>query len=127
MKQLSIVLGFCLLFVFALNTNSQANNGVEIETSFAKKKTVIFKVYGNCGMCKRTIEGALKDVKGVKSATWNSEKKMITVTYNPKKTQLMDIHKKIAGVGYDTDKVKAKDETYNGLHGCCQYDRPKGK
>lgn len=127
MKQLSMVLGLCLLFVFALNTSIQANNGVEITTSIAKKETVTFKVYGNCGMCKRTIEGALKGVKGIKAATWNSEKKMITVTYNPKKIELMDIHKKIAAVGYDTDEVKAKDEVYSNLHGCCQYDRPTGE
>jgi len=24
-----------------------------------------FKVYGNCGMCKKTIEEAIKDLKGV--------------------------------------------------------------
>jgi mercuric ion binding protein len=127
MKQLSMVLGLCLLFAFGLNTEIQANNDVEIEISIAKKKTVTFKVYGNCGMCKRTIEGALNDVKGIKSATWNAEKKMITVTFNPKKIELMDIHKKIAAVGYDTDEVKAKDEVYSNLHGCCQYDRPTGE
>jgi len=120
-----MVLGFCLLFVFALNTNIQANNGVEIEVSIAKKKTVKFKVYGNCGMCKSTIEKALKGVKGISWATWDTETKMITVRYNPKKIELEDIHKKIAAVGYDTEKAKAKDEVYNGLHGCCQYDRPE--
>ena len=31
------------------------------------QKTVTFKVYGNCGMCERRIEGALKGVKGVES------------------------------------------------------------
>ena len=127
MKQLSMILGLCLLFAFGLTTEIQANNDVQTVITTAKEKTITFKVYGNCGMCKRTIEGSLKEVKGVKSATWDSEKKMMTVTYNPKKIEIMDIHKKIAGVGYDTDKVKAKDETYNGLHGCCQYDRPKGK
>jgi mercuric ion binding protein len=127
MKQLSIVLGFCLFFVFGFNTETQANHDVEIETSIAKRKTIKFKVYGNCGMCKTTIETALKGVKGIRYAIWDVEKKMITVSFNPKKIEEMDIHKKIAAVGYDTDKVKAKDEIYNNLHGCCQYDRPKGK
>jgi|AntRauTorckE5430_2_1112549.scaffolds.fasta_scaffold02331_2 copper chaperone CopZ len=127
MKKLSMVLGLCLLFALGLTTEIQANNEVETVVTIAKKNTVTFKVYGNCGMCKSTIEGSLRNVKGIKSATWDSEKKMITVTFNPKQIELNDIHKKIAAVGYDTDKVKAKDETYNGLHGCCQYDRPEGK
>ena len=127
MKQLSMVLGLCLLFVFTLTVETQANNEIETVITIAKKKTVTFKVYGNCGMCKSTIEGALKGVKGVSSAAWDSEKKIMTVTFNPKKIELINIHKKIAAVGYDTDKAKAKDETYNSLHGCCQYDRPTGK
>jgi copper chaperone CopZ len=127
MKQLSMVLGLCLLFALGSTTEIQANNEVEVTLTIAKKKTVTFKVYGNCGMCKRTIEGALKGVKGIKSATWDGTQKMITVTFNPKKIELNDIHKKIAAVGYDTDTVKSEDETYNGLHGCCQYDRPEGK
>ena len=36
---------------------------------------------------------------------------------------LEDIHKAIANVGYDTDKIKAKDEVYKDLHKCCKYDR----
>ena len=127
MKQLSIIWGLCLLFAFGLTTEIQANNTVETVATIAKQKTVTFKVYGNCGMCKSTIENALKDVKGIKSATWDTKTKMITVTFNPKKIELGTIHKKIAAVGYDTEKAKAKDEVYNNLHGCCQYDRPQGK
>ena len=35
-----------------------------------------------------------------------------------------DIKQKIADVGYDSDSHRAKDEVYNSLPGCCQYDRP---
>jgi copper chaperone CopZ len=76
-------------------------------------------------MCKSTIETSLKSVKGVAAAIWDVDAKVITVTYNPKKIELLDIHKKIAAVGYDTDKAKAADAVYSNLHGCCQYERPK--
>lgn len=125
MKQLSMILGLCLLFVLGFSTETQAYEKAEIETTVAKLKTVKFKVYGNCGMCKSKIEKSLKGVKGIAAATWDMESKMMTVTYNPKKIELMDIHKKIAAVGYDTEKVKAEDEVYENLHGCCQYDRPE--
>lgn len=87
-------------------------------------KTETFKVYGNCGMCEQTIEGSLSKVKGVKKADWNKETKEMKVTYNDKKISLDEIKQKIAAVGYDTDKFRASDAAYNGLHGCCQYERP---
>lgn len=89
------------------------------------KKTETFKVYGNCGMCKSTMEGSLKKKDGVLSKSWDTKTKMITVTYDPSKITLAQIQQKIADVGYDTDSIKAKDETYNKLHACCQYERPK--
>lgn len=81
-----------------------------------------FKVWGNCDMCKKTIETALK-VDGVKKATWNVETKQMLVKFDPSKISLDQIHQKIAAVGYDTDKVKGDDTAYNNLHGCCQYER----
>lgn len=125
MKKLSLVLGLCLLFTVGFSAEMMAISTVEVVATTLKLKTVTFKVYGNCGMCKSTIEQSLKGVKGVAAATWDVDAKMITVTYNPKKIDLLDIHQKIAGVGYDTDKIKAKDEVYSNLHGCCQYDRPE--
>ena len=85
--------------------------------------TTTFKVSGNCGMCKKKIETAAKSVKGVRSAVWNAETQSITVKYDDGKAKLTDIHNKIASVGYDTDKVKADDKTYDELHTCCKYDR----
>ena len=84
-------------------------------------KTEEFKVEGVCSMCKERIEnGAL--IKGVKKAEWDKETGMITVTYNPEKVELIDIHKAIAELGHSTDKVKAKESTYKKLPLCCQYD-----
>ena len=42
---------------------------------------------------------------------------------NPDVITLDELHQKCADVGHDTEKVKAKDEVYNNLHACCQYDR----
>jgi len=89
--------------------------------------TETFKVYGNCGMCKKKIEGSLKDATSVSAASWDMDAKMMAVTYDPKVISLDDIKSRIAGVGYDSDTHRAKDEVYNNLHGCCKYDRPKGK
>lgn len=92
---------------------------------FASSKTEKFKVYGNCGMCESRIEKAAESVDGVESADWNKETKMIEITYDESITDSDKIQLVIAGVGHDTEDYKAKDEVYNELPGCCQYDRPE--
>lgn len=84
-----------------------------------------FKVFGNCGMCKNRIENALKDISGIQSASWDTDTKMLDVQYTPELITLEKIHHLVAAVGHDTDKVRAKDEVYNNLHGCCQYERAR--
>lgn len=82
-----------------------------------------FKVWGNCDMCKKTIEKAANSVDGVNSANWSTSKKIITVKYDSNKTSVEDIKLAIVASGYDVAEHKATDEAYNNLHKCCQYDR----
>lgn len=112
MKPISLII-FMILFSY-IHVMGQSNT-MKMDT---------FKVYGNCGMCKKTIEQAAMSVKGVKQATWNIKSGIIEVTYNPKNVELLSIKKAIAAKGYDSDECRAPNEVYNNLHGCCQYDRP---
>ena len=92
-------------------------------TAFAQKsKTEEIKVWGNCGMCQKTIEAAaLKG--GASTATWNKETKVLTVAYNQKKSDPKAIQEAVAASGYDTQDFTAPTEAYKNLHSCCQYDR----
>ena len=92
-------------------------------TAFAQKnKTEDIKVWGNCGMCQKTIEAsALKG--GASTATWNKETKVLTVAYNQKKSDAKAIQEAVAASGYDTQDFTAPTEAYQNLHSCCQYDR----
>lgn len=83
-----------------------------------------FKVFGNCSMCEKTIEGSLKGVEGMSKADWNKESKEIEVVYDSTKINLEEIKSKIAAVGYDMENVRAMDTTYAELPKCCQYNRP---
>lgn len=89
---------------------------------FAQEKTDTFKVYGNCGMCKSRVEKTAK-AEGATTAVWDKDTKMMTVSYDPSKTSLEAIQKKIAAVGHDTDLFTASDKVYEKLPGCCHYDR----
>lgn len=101
---------------------------MSINAAFSQNNSEVqkisFKVSGNCEMCKKTIESSL-DKKGVNSANWNVESKMMEVVYNPTKISEDQIHQHIASSGYDTEKVKADEKAYKALPGCCQYSRKK--
>lgn len=81
-----------------------------------------FKVLGNCGMCKKTIEKAATSA-GATTATWDVKNDLIAVSFDSKKTSKDAIQKAIALAGYDNAAYKADDEAYGKLPGCCQYDR----
>ena len=110
MKTLSIyaVLIFSILF----STTTYAQQTV--------KETI--KVWGNCGMCKKTIEKAAKEA-GAKSASWSEETHSLSVSYSNKKTSSAKIQESIARTGYDTQDLTADSKAYDNLHGCCQYER----
>jgi periplasmic mercuric ion binding protein len=90
--------------------------------SFAQTKTEKIKVAGECGMCKKKIEAAAKEA-GATYALWDTDSKVITVKYNSTAINKAKIEQAIAGVGYDTQNIKATDEAYNKLHECCKYER----
>lgn len=93
-------------------------------TAIAQKSTKSedIKVWGNCGMCKKTIETAATKA-GASKASWSEESKVLSVTFNEKKTDATKIQEAVAASGYDTEAVTAPTEAYNKLHGCCQYER----
>ena len=107
-------MGVALLFSFT-----------SCEAQIKNPKAETAKVYGNCGMCKKTIEKAANE-KGVVNASWDVDSNILTMTYDAAKTNPDAILKKVAYAGYDSDKFKAPTEAYEGLHGCCQYERPGG-
>ncbi len=85
-------------------------------------KIEIVKVYGNCSMCKSSIEKAANKKK-ISKANWNEETKMATITYNSKQTSIDAVLKNIALAGYDNSNFLAPDAAYNNLPDCCKYKR----
>lgn len=116
----------CIMAITTFSSYSvPTTQGVLKTNEILHNETETFKVYGNCGMCKKRIESSLKDVKGVSKATWDVKSKMMKVTFDPHVISLEKIKTTIASVGHDVDGVKAEDKIYNNLPNCCQYDRVK--
>ena len=100
-----------ILFALFMSANVQAQ----------KKADITFSVSAACEMCEKRIESAY-DVKGIVSADYDLKTKKLHVVYKTKVfTDVLDVHRIAANVGHDTEMVKATDEVYNNLHGCCKY------
>lgn len=93
-------------------------------TTWAQQRTDKITVSGNCGMCEKKIEAAAL-AGGAKKADWDKNTKVLTVTYDAAKTTNDAIQKKVASVGYDTEKFTAEMATYDNLHECCKYDNKR--
>lgn len=114
MKTLSIYAAF-IISIFTINI------------SLAQKTDVLntkekIKVWGNCDMCKKKIEGAAL-AAGAAKATWSYETGILNVSYDGAKTSSQKIQQAIARSGYDTQDQKAVDESYSKLPPCCRYER----
>ncbi|OOB84237.1 DUF3347 domain-containing protein [Flavobacterium columnare] len=112
MKSISKILMVITVLLSAVNSFAQIKNA----------KTEIVKIYGNCEMCKTTIEKA-GNVKNVATVEWNKDTKMAILNYDDKKTSQDEILKRIALAGYDSEKFLAPDDVYAKLSDCCQYKR----
>ena len=78
------------------------------------------KTSAKCGMCKKRIERDLGVSKGIVNSNLNLDDKVVTVTYNTKKTSPEKIKEVISKIGYDADEVVADQKSHDALPGCCQ-------
>lgn len=112
MKSVSII-GICIALMLSLTAGyAQIKN--------AKTETVT--IYGNCVICKTTIEKA-GYLKKVASVDWNKDTKRATLIYDATKTSQAEILKRIALAGYDNDSFLAPFDVYAKLPECCHYER----
>lgn len=110
MKLIKKIFVILLIFISFTEINAQINN----------QKVEKIKVYGNCNMCKETIEKAGYEAN-ISAVLWDPGTKIATITYDDTQTSLNAILKKIAKSGYSNEKYKAKDSDYKKLPMCCQY------
>jgi len=109
MKQLTFVFVLVLSVVFGAVANKPS-----------KEKQVKIKTSAVCDMCKERIEKNLSLSKGVTEAILNLDDKVVTVKYNPKKTDEAAIRKIITDTGYDADNLQCSQTAHDKLPDCCQ-------
>ena len=131
MKTVKIIIVAVLAITLCSNSYAQMQDHSKMDMSKTKTdakmemtttKTETLKVSGNCDLCKARIEKAAK-LDGVSKAEWDAKTSILSVSFDPAKTNMDLVAKKVAAVGHDNSKVKADDKAYNALPGCCKYDR----
>ena len=118
----TITLFIAVVFAASLSLRSNTVNQNTSTAVVQATLTVTFKVWGKCDMCKTRIEKTAR-AEGATNAEWDTLTQMLTVTYDPSKTNKDALSKKLAAVGHDTEKYKAPDDVYAKLPGCCHYER----
>jgi len=113
-----------MVLIITLNASAQSHDHSKMNTSLSATGTETFKVWGECGMCKSRIEKTVK-AEGASTALWDEKSQMLSVTFDPAKTNKEALSKKLASVGHDTEKFKAPDDVYAKLPDCCHYERQK--
>ncbi len=108
---------FNYLIVLSIVTSTTSGYG-----QIKNTKTESVKIFGNCDMCKMSIENA-GNLKNVADVSWNKDSKMAVISFDSKKTNRDEILKRIALAGYDSNEYLAPDSAYAQLAGCCKYER----
>lgn len=122
MKTLKLFIPALFGVLFSVTVSAQTQDHSKMNMASSKTETI--KVWGNCDMCKARIEKTVT-AEGATKADWNTKTKMLAVTFDPSKTNVDAMSKKLAAAGHDTEKYKADDKAYDALPACCHYPRAK--
>lgn len=128
-KYTSLALIFILAFlslqtVYAIDKKEKDKNKEKTKKEKAEVKATI-KTSAQCNMCKKSIEQKVTGISGVTKATLSLGNKELKVKYNPSKTNLDNIKKEVAAIGYDADNISADKNAYNNLPACCKVESRK--
>ena len=107
-----LILTLAILFV---------TSSIFAQKEVKKNSQAYFEVNGVCIMCKKRIEKAALNSKGVKFATWDVKTHLLSLIIDENKTDTKTIQKNVAAVGHDTKGIRAKDHVYNQIDPCCKY------
>ncbi len=107
---LTVAASLSLMICYAQKEPVEVDGGFKVE----------IKTSAICEMCQYTLEKDLAFEKGVKEATLNLDDKVMTVVYNPKKTDAQTIRTRITMVGYHADTLARNPISYDKLPMCCK-------
>ena len=105
-------------FVLAVMAMLQASTAGAQEKKNYKEAQI--QTSAICGMCEERIETNIAYEKGVKKVELDDSTKVVTIGFDPRKTDTDKLRTAISKLGYDADDVEADKEAHDKLPACCQ-------
>ncbi len=121
-----IIFGAIIVLFVSCNDQVIVKKTDAIETKITTELQADYSigVKGNCGMCKTTIENAVKSLDFVKNAEWGIKTKILDVEFiDLVDSDLESLNSAINESGYETMNSTANQSAYDALPMCCKYDR----
>ena len=115
---------FIMLTMIVVSSVFITNQGYSQDKKKKNYEEVQIQTSAVCGMCEERIEGNMAYEKGVKKVELNDETKVVTIGYDPRKTNPDNLRTAVSKIGYDADDVKADPVAYEKLPGCCKKGNP---
>lgn len=119
--QIALVLCAAMLACSVPSNGSVTHSVKDQKKTIPQTDTLTAWVNGLCGMCKTRIEEAALGTRGVKEASWDNDKRILSVIYLPERFNPDRLHYRIASAGHDTRELLAPDPVYAALPQCCKY------
>jgi copper chaperone CopZ len=73
-----------------------------------------------CSNCENKIQSNLRFEKGVSEVEASAEKQVVTITYNPEKTNVENLVKAFKKIGYTATQTTEKASCGKSEGGCCK-------
>ena len=113
---------FIAFYILWISVGLSPSSSEKIISNVMHHKNVWITIdIGDCKECGRNLEKFLIKQNGIVTVEFARKSKTLKVVYDPVGISETEIHKKIAGQGYDTDLAKATEKAYNQLMECCKY------
>ena len=107
---------FSILLLFGCSVLSAQQAPTEVSNGYK----ISIQTSAICEMCQFALEKDLAFEKGVKESTLNLDDKVMTIVYNPKKTDPQTLRERITLVGYHADTLYRDQKAYDNLPMCCK-------
>ncbi len=103
------------------NPETKLNTEQTDNSSSSQNETVVVQLPTmQCGMCKKTIESAVKKIDGINDVNVIVKEKIAKVDYDKSITDLSKIEGVIVSAGYQANDKPADKDAYEKLDECCK-------
>jgi mercuric ion binding protein len=126
---LELLVGFAALIIISCgksdnklseSQDKEKTQTTEVKSTSNDEKATVQLPTIQCNQCRKNITNALKKVDGVTDFNIDVKGKVMNVSFDKTKTDLVKIENAVTMAGYDANDKKADPVAYEKLDDCCK-------